>query len=270
MFAYLISRPSKAHCGPAHKHQNTADRLPPLFTDYADDLLHNTHFLCSLRNKANFTPQLLCILRKIEAVMTRSAELGLRELANNQGGYFTARQAEGLGFVRNHHSYHVSAGNWTREAHGIYRLAGVPSTNPVADELHRWLLWSMGRKADKPRGAIAYETALVVYGLSDLMLNKVHLTVPKDFRPSVIPEGVVLHRENRDITEMTEREGLRIVRPFIAVLDLIREGRISVEHIERGFKDAIRKGVITSSEVKKAALLSNEQLLIDAWLREAA
>jgi predicted transcriptional regulator of viral defense system len=202
--------------------------------------------------------------------MARNAELELRELANKQGGYFTARQAEGLGFVRNHHSYHVSTGKWTREAHGIFRLAGVPTANPAIDELHCWLLWTMGRKANAPRGAIAYETALVVHGLSDLMLNKVHLTVPKDFRPSVIPKSVVLHHENREDTEISEREGLRVVRPFLAVLDLIREGRVSVEHIERGFKDGISKGIITISEVKTAKLPPNERQLIDVWLKEAA
>jgi len=205
-----------------------------------------------------------------EKAMVKNTELDLRELANTQGGYFTARQAEGLGFVRNHHSYHVSTGKWTREAHGIFRLAGVPSANPAIDELHRWLLWTMGRKANAPRGAIAYETALVVYGLSDLMLNKVHLTVPKDFRPSVVPKAVVLHHENRDETEITEREGLRVVRPFLAVLDLIREGRVSSEHIERGFKDGISKGIITITEVKKSKLPPNERKLINAWLKEAA
>lgn len=157
--------------------------------------------------------------------MTRSTELELRELANQQGGYFTARQAVGLGFVRNHHSYHVSTGRWTREAHGIFRLAGVPTANPAVEELHCWLLWTIGRKAMVPRGAIAYETALAVHDLSDLILNKVHLTVPKDFRPSVIPKAVVLHHGSREETEIAQREGLRGVRPFFAVLDLIREGR---------------------------------------------
>lgn len=202
--------------------------------------------------------------------MTKSAELDLRELANRQGGYFTARQAERLGFVRNHHSYHVSTGNWTREAHGIYRLSGVPSVNPAIEELHRWILWTMGRKADVPRGAIAFETALIVYGLSDLTLNKVHLTVTKEFRPSVIPKTVILHREERGENDITERDGLRVTRPFVAVLDLLREGRVSIEHIERGFKDGISKGVITGSEVKNAKLQSHEQHLLNAWLREAA
>jgi hypothetical protein len=200
----------------------------------------------------------------------KKAELELRELANVQGGYFTARQAEGLGFIRNHHSYHVSAGNWTREAHGIYRLVGVPLVNPAIEELHRWVLWTMGRKATAPRGAIAYETALFVYGLSDLALNRVHLTVPKEFRPSVIPDEVVLHRETRAETDFTERDGLRIVRPFIVILDLLREGRISIEHIERGFKDGIAKGVISSSEVMKITMPVQTQHLIQSWLKETA
>ena len=201
--------------------------------------------------------------------MVTSAELELRELANKQGGYFTARQAVELGFVRNHHSYHVSTGKWTREAHGIFRLAGVPTANPAIDELHCWLLWTMGRKANIPRGAVAYETSLVVHGLSDLMLNKVHLSVPKNFRPSVNPKSVVLHHENRDDSEIFERDGLRVVRPFVAVLDLIREGRVSSEHIERGFKDGIAKGVITIAEAKKVNLSPSEREIIDEWLKEA-
>ena len=201
--------------------------------------------------------------------MVMSRELELRELANRQGGYFTARQAEGLGFVRNHHSYNVSSGKWMREAHGIYRLAGVPVANPAIAELHRWLLWTVGRKADSPRGAIAYESSLVVHGLSDLMLNKVHLAVPKDFRPSDIPKMVVIHHENRDQAEITEWEGIQVVRPFQSVLDLMREGRISAEHIERGFKDGIKKGIITITEVEETKLPPRERKVINLWLKEA-
>lgn len=199
-----------------------------------------------------------------------NAELALRELSNNQGGYFTARQAEKLGFVRNHHAYHVSTGKWLREARGIYRLAAVRVDNPAKAELHLWLLWTMGRTADVPRGALAYETALSVFDLSDLMINKIHLSVPKDFRPSVVPKEIVLHREDRDESEITGLDGLRVVRPFHAVMDLLREGRVSVEHIERGFKDGIRRGVITIPEVKKAKLSPDERRLVGAWMKESA
>jgi hypothetical protein len=188
-------------------------------------------------------------------------------------GYFTARQAEGLGFVRNHHSYHVSTGNWTREAHGIYRLAGVPVINPAIEELHRWLLWTMGRKADAPRGAIAYETALIVHGLSDLTLNKVHVTAPKDFRPSVIPDTVVLHRENRDGSEITERDGLRVIRPFLAVLDLLREGRVSIKHIERGLitgpSNRVEALKITQNKSLRVRMRSNIPLFLTSLVTPA-
>jgi hypothetical protein len=40
--------------------------------------------------------------------MPRSDDLELRELAITQGGYVTARLAERLGFVRNHHPENVS------------------------------------------------------------------------------------------------------------------------------------------------------------------
>jgi hypothetical protein len=101
------------------------------------------------------------------------------------------------------------------------------------------------------------------------MLNKVHLTVPENFRPSVIPKSVVLHRENRNEGDLGERDGLRVVRPFLAVLDLLREGRVSVEHIERGFKDGIRTGAITITEVKKTKLPLDERQFINAWLKAA-
>jgi len=200
----------------------------------------------------------------------RSSDLALRELANRQGGYFTARQAEEIGFVRNHHSYHVSTGKWIREARGIYRLVGVPVVNPAIAELHLWLLWTMGRKADTPRGVLAYETALSVFGLSDLMINKIHMAVPKDFRPSIVPKAIVLHHEDRNESDIVELNGLRVVRPFCAVLDLLREDRVSTEHIERGFKDGIRNGTITIPEVKKAKISPEERRLVDTWMKESA
>jgi len=62
--------------------------------------------------------------------------------------------------------------------------------------------------------------------------------------------------------------GLRVVRPLITILDLMREGRASPEHIERGFKDGIRKGIITVAEIKKMKLPPDEQRQINFWLKE--
>ncbi len=192
----------------------------------------------------------------------------LRETANNQGGYFTARQAKVFGYDLRNAPYYVSSGEWIRESHGIYRLVGVPSPDPIKDELHFWLLWTIGRKANSPRGALAYETVLSLYELSDLIPSKVHLTVPRDFKISKIPKGVSLHFEEKSHDDFVDYEGLKVVRPLIAIIDLIREERVSMEHIERGFLDGVRKGVIAYTEIKDAELKPQEQRKINEWLRE--
>jgi hypothetical protein len=54
---------------------------------------------------------------------TSERQKELYQLAESQGGYFTAKQAVGLGYTSNKRIYHVRAGNWIREHRGIYRPA---------------------------------------------------------------------------------------------------------------------------------------------------
>jgi predicted transcriptional regulator of viral defense system len=192
----------------------------------------------------------------------------LRALANDQGGYFTARQAEQLGLANNNHARYVASGEWMREMRGIYRLADVPTTNPALAELHMWLLWTTGRASTEPRGAIAYETALSVYDLSDLIIHRVHLWVPTGFRVSVIPKNVVLHRESRAAADITRRDGLLVIQPLPTLIDLLREGRVSHEHIRQGLFDGLRKGVVTRDAVVQAAQLVTEARLLNKWILE--
>jgi predicted transcriptional regulator of viral defense system len=191
----------------------------------------------------------------------------LRALAYEQDGYFTARQAEALGFASKHFARFVASGVWARERHGIYRLPDLQAPRPALAELHMWLLWTIGRKGStEPRGAIAYETALVVYELSDLQMDLVHLSVPMNFRTTAVPAGVRLHREALHPHDITRHEGLRVVRPVPTLLALLREGKTSHEHIERALHDGMRLGFVTSAEVT-ALPTSPEQQQLDAWLR---
>jgi hypothetical protein len=64
----------------------------------------------------------------------------LYQIAEAQGGYFTAKQAAFLGYASNKRAYHVQAGNWLREHRGIYRLALFPE--PDRSDLILWWLWS--------------------------------------------------------------------------------------------------------------------------------
>jgi hypothetical protein len=57
----------------------------------------------------------------------REASRRLFDLAEQQQGFFTTKQAKAAGFAENTHPYHVQAGNWIREHRGIYRLTLFPT-----------------------------------------------------------------------------------------------------------------------------------------------
>src|SRR4051812_25769048 len=103
----------------------------------------------------------------------------LYRLAESQSGYFTAKQAEALGYGSNKRIYHVQAGNWVREHRGIYRLTRFPE--PERPDLILWMLWSRDR-TDQPTGVYSYQTALSLHDLTDTNPAALDLTVPPSFR----------------------------------------------------------------------------------------
>lgn len=102
----------------------------------------------------------------------------LYEIAEEQGGYFTTKQAAAAGFGQKNHGYHVRTGNWIRERRGIYRLARFPQAE--RPDLMFWWLWSRNRD-DMPQGVYSHETALSLYNLSDINPARLHMTVPRSF-----------------------------------------------------------------------------------------
>jgi hypothetical protein len=174
-------------------------------------------------------------------------KLALFDVAQGQGGFFTAKQAEAAGFQRRNHAYHVRAGNWAREGRGIFRLKHFPAANQA--DLVLWSLWSRNR-SDQPMGVYSHETALRIFDLSDLMPAKLHMTVPQTFRRNTpVPKALVLHRGNLDATEVEARDGYRVTRPLKTLIDLINEGTLAEETLRSAFADAVQKGLITQSEI---------------------
>lgn len=54
---------------------------------------------------------------------TNSSGGALFERADEQQGYFTAKQAADAGYLLGSQAHHVKAGNWVRIHRGIYRLS---------------------------------------------------------------------------------------------------------------------------------------------------
>src|SRR5579864_5421180 len=78
----------------------------------------------------------------------REASRRLFEIAEEQQGFFTTKQAKAAGFAENTHPYHVQVGNWIREHRGIYRLALFPAAD--RPDLVMWSLWSRKRAPPQP------------------------------------------------------------------------------------------------------------------------
>ncbi len=174
----------------------------------------------------------------------------LYEIAADQQGYFTAKQAIAAGYADNVHPFHVKAGNWIREHRGIYRLAKFEQGEHP--DMVLWYLWSRNRQGE-PQGTYSHETALSFYNLSDINPAKLHLTVPPGFRRnSEIPGILILHRGviHNDDAEMLQ--GFRVTRPLKAISDLLVERTVQMDHMEQAVKQAFQRGLIRPGQLEQA------------------
>jgi len=172
----------------------------------------------------------------------------LMQIAQEQQGYFTTKQAIESGYADNTHPYHVRTGNWERIQRGIYRL--VHLSPPEDGRTPAFLLWTRGRY-DQPVGVLSHETALSYFNLGDFNPAKVHITVPVGFRRnSPTPRPVVLHRAVLAPAEITLMRGMRICRATRALCDVADKTPVALEEYRLVAKEAIRQGLILENEIK--------------------
>ena len=178
---------------------------------------------------------------------SKDSEARLFAVAETQGGFFTAKQAEEAGFDRTHHAYHVRTGNWVREHRGVYRLTRFPM--PERPDLILWSLWSRNRD-DHAQGIYSHQTALSIYDLSDVMPAKLHMTVPRSFRRNAeIPPILILHYEDISADEVEEREGYRVTSPIRTIVDVRHE--VSNEILSQAFNEAKTRGLVTGADIER-------------------
>jgi predicted transcriptional regulator of viral defense system len=179
----------------------------------------------------------------------------LYEIAEVQGGYFTAKQAAEAGFSQKNHAYHLHAGNWIRERRGIYRLAQFPPGD--RPDLMYWWLWSRNR-SDKPQGVFSHETALSIYDLSDINPAKIHMTVPRTFQRRRKGAGPVLHRGEIHKDDIECRYGVKVTKPLKTIVDLLTYRTVQMDHMEQAVKEGFQRGLITQVELERNKRISPE------------
>ena len=173
----------------------------------------------------------------------------LNQIAFLQGGLFTAKQAESCGYVRSNHHYHIKVGHWTKEGWGIYRLAHIP----IDEMTSYWklLLWSCNRN-NEPVAVLSHKTALSFYELSDVNPSKITMTVPKKFQKRSRPlKTLKIYKKDLSKKDTKQFKGLPVTTPLRTLLDIHEEESLSEEFIEQAVKEALEKGYIRKSDLKK-------------------
>jgi putative AbiEi antitoxin of type IV toxin-antitoxin system len=241
---------------------------PPSNLPFLDSLMRRNHSEGKgrLHEKRTILQNSCSIV--IMAQAHRDASVRLFDLAQQQQGYFTTKQAKAAGFAENTHPYHVQVGNWIREYRGIYRLSRFPATD--RPDLALWSLWSSNRN-EEVEGVYSHHTAISLFNLSDLNPAKLHMTVPRDFRRnSQIPSILVLHYADLPVSDVQTGPGYKYTKPLRTILDLLASGEIERNFICQALTQAVDRGIITRQEIRDTQLSEPTRKILEEMLREAA
>jgi hypothetical protein len=170
----------------------------------------------------------------------------LFETASAQAGYFTAAQALDHGFSSALLTHHTMAGRFLRVARGLYRLRDYPSA-PGEEIVAAWL-------RQGPQAVVSHESALELLGLSDVIADRVHLTVSRERRRLVAQPGVMIHTTTHPLTDadIISRQGLRLTAPPRAIADVAAAG-MAPDQVAAAVSQALQRGLTTPALLREAA-----------------
>jgi len=142
----------------------------------------------------------------------------LREVALDQHGFVTARQAANDGIRPVELVKLASRGRLERVARGVYRVPQVS-----ASQWDNWALAVLWTGVDQ--ACLSHETALAAWDISDINPDRIHLTVPKKTRlRRTGGERYVLHLANLDEGPRTWFEQIPITSVPTTIADCIDWG----------------------------------------------
>ena len=159
-----------------------------------------------------------------------------------QAGYFTTAQAKQAGFSRGLVAHHAKTGSFERVRSGVYRLTRFPAS-PREDLYIAWL--EAGARA-----VVSHDSALELYGLSDLLPAETHITLPRT--SSRRRSGIRMHTTNLDESEIVARDGLPVTTVARTIADVARSGG-AAELVEQSVHEALDRGLVSQDELTEQA-----------------
>ena len=162
----------------------------------------------------------------------------LYNIAEEQGGYFTAAQARGVDFSWERLSNNVKSGKFKRVAPRIYRLVQFPAS-AHEDIIVTWLITG-------PNSTISHESALAFYELSDVLPAEIHVIVPRTAsrrRPNIRQ-----HTSQLAPDEITKRGGLQVTTVSRTIADVASRG-LAEEQVHQAIQEALQRGLVSQEEL---------------------
>jgi len=170
----------------------------------------------------------------------------LFETATGQAGYFTAAQARACGYSWALLSHHAANGRFVRVRRGLYRLRDYPSS-PREEVMAAWLAAGSG-------AVVSHESALDLLGLTDVIPDQIHLTVPRSTRGRRPPRALAIHTSERppDGAEVVIRDGMRVTGAARTITDMARAG-LAPDQLSIAVNQALVRGLTTRDQILSAA-----------------
>lgn len=180
------------------------------------------------------------VLKRIYLIRLRTWRSGIVvELAAEQHGYVTTRDARHIGVDPVQLRLLTARGRLERAGRGVYRVPVLPRGEH--DDLAAAVSWTLGR------GAISHESALALHALADVNPSRIHLTVPRDNHPRAAGgELYRLHRRDLQATDITSVAAIPVTTIARTIKDCLDTGtdpyqlRTAIERAEA--EGTLRRG----------------------------
>ena len=182
-----------------------------------------------------------------DTIASKPDHVCLFETASGQQGYFTAAQARACGVSWDLLSDGAQRGRFLRVRRGLYRLRDYPSS-PREEVIAAWLA------VGKDIAVVSHDSALDLHDLSDVIPERVHLTVPRSKRHLPRLPGVAIHTTTRSLppTDVNIRDGMRLTAPARTIVDAAEAGT-APEQIELAVRQALAWDMTTKRQLDMMA-----------------
>lgn len=176
----------------------------------------------------------------------RSYETVVR-IAGDHHGYVTTAQAEREGVTADALHMMAKRGTIERVSRGVYRVPSLPASE--YSEYMKAVFWP-----DQKTGVVSHQSALSLYGLSDVNPAEVHVTLPRDYRirRRQPPKWLQVHHADLAEDEIRQVEGVPVTTPERTLRDC-RAAHVGARILRQAIEGAQREGYLAPGDAERLA-----------------